>query len=161
MMWVRAHDGLTMEASKERRLARRIELQTGDDVSTKLQQPPIYLTSWRAGSTWAHTCLCSKGNVNSIPVTVLGGPRGCRTLSLPHFIDYRLTDDAEVVRLTYWPHFTMRKISSTHSLRGWVDLRAKVRLEWLTYLKIQQPHRKTNPRPPRPPTLRMPADLRN
>jgi hypothetical protein len=50
-------------------------------------------------------------------------------LRLPHFLDNRLTDGGEVVRLTRRPPFTPRNIPGTHSLRGWVDPRTIVRLE--------------------------------
>jgi hypothetical protein len=38
----------------------------------------------------------------------------CETSRLPHFLDNRLTDGVEVVRLTRRPPFTPRKISGTH-----------------------------------------------
>jgi hypothetical protein len=40
----------------------------------------------------------------AIPVTVHGGPQGCETSRLPHFLDNQLTDDGEVVSLTRLPH---------------------------------------------------------
>jgi hypothetical protein len=42
----------------------------------------------------------------AIPVTGHGGPYGCETSELPHFLDNRLTDGGEVVSLTRWPPFT-------------------------------------------------------
>jgi hypothetical protein len=36
----------------------------------------------------------------SIPVTGRGGPQGCETSMLPHFLDNRLTDGSEVDSLT-------------------------------------------------------------
>jgi hypothetical protein len=36
----------------------------------------------------------------AIPVTGRGGPYGCETSRLPHFLDNRLTDDGEVNSLT-------------------------------------------------------------
>jgi hypothetical protein len=50
----------------------------------------------------------------TIPVTGCGGPWCCETSSLPHFLEYRLTDDGEVVSLTSRPPFTRRKIHSTN-----------------------------------------------
>jgi hypothetical protein len=47
----------------------------------------------------------------AIPVTVRGGPLGCETAKLPHFLDNRLTDDGEVVSLTRRPHFTPQEDS--------------------------------------------------
>jgi hypothetical protein len=35
-----------------------------------------------------------------------GGPYGCETLSLLHFLDNRLTDGSEIVSLTRWSAFT-------------------------------------------------------
>jgi hypothetical protein len=39
-----------------------------------------------------------KGKI--MPVTGRGGPHGCETSKLPHFLDNRLTDGGEVVSLT-------------------------------------------------------------
>jgi hypothetical protein len=39
----------------------------------------------------------------AIPVTGRGGPQGCETLRLPHFLDNRLTDGGEVVSLKRRP----------------------------------------------------------
>jgi hypothetical protein len=46
-----------------------------------------------------------KGNKKgkAIPVTGRGGPWGCETSSLPHFVDNRITDGGEVVSLTRLP----------------------------------------------------------
>jgi hypothetical protein len=49
-----------------------------------------------------------------IPVTGRGGPYGCETSRLPHFLDSRLTDSGEAVSLTRRPPFILRKIPSTH-----------------------------------------------
>jgi hypothetical protein len=49
-----------------------------------------------------------------IAVTGRGGPQGCETSRLPHFLDNRLTDDTEVVSLTRRPHFTPRNTPRTH-----------------------------------------------
>jgi hypothetical protein len=38
-----------------------------------------------------------------IPVTNRGGPYGCETSRLPHFLDNRLTDGSEVVSLKRRP----------------------------------------------------------
>jgi hypothetical protein len=38
----------------------------------------------------------------SIPESGRGGPWGCETSRLPHFLDNRLTDGGEVVSLTRW-----------------------------------------------------------
>jgi hypothetical protein len=50
----------------------------------------------------------------AIFVTGRGGPYGCETSSLPHFLDNRLADGDEVVSLTRRPPFTPRKIPGTH-----------------------------------------------
>jgi hypothetical protein len=47
----------------------------------------------------------------AIPVRGRGGPQGCETLRLPHFIENQLTDGGEVVSLTRLLHFTPGKIS--------------------------------------------------
>jgi hypothetical protein len=41
--------------------------------------------------------------VNYIPVTGRGGPYGCETSRLPHFLNNRLTDGGEGVSLTRQP----------------------------------------------------------
>jgi hypothetical protein len=43
-----------------------------------------------------------------------GGPQRCKTSRLPHFLTNELTDGGEIVSLTRRPHFTFRKIPSTH-----------------------------------------------
>jgi hypothetical protein len=50
----------------------------------------------------------------AISVTGLGGPYGCETSRLPHFVDNRLTDGGEIVSLKRLPLFTPRKIPGTH-----------------------------------------------
>jgi hypothetical protein len=40
-----------------------------------------------------------------------GGPQGCETLRLPHYLDSQLTDGGEVVNLTHLPPFTPQKDS--------------------------------------------------
>jgi hypothetical protein len=50
----------------------------------------------------------------TIPVTGRGGTYGCKTSRRPHILDNRLTDGGEVVGLTRWPLFTLRKIPGTH-----------------------------------------------
>jgi hypothetical protein len=55
-----------------------------------------------------------KGKQNTaIPETGYGGPYGCGTSRLPHFLDSRLTDGSEVVSLTRRPPLTPRKIPGT------------------------------------------------
>jgi hypothetical protein len=51
------------------------------------------------------------GKGKAIPVTGRGGPYGCETSRLPHFLDSRLTDGGEVVSLTRQSPFTHRKYS--------------------------------------------------
>jgi hypothetical protein len=43
-----------------------------------------------------------------------GGPYGCGTSRLPHFLENRLTDGGVVVSITRRPPFTPRKIHGTH-----------------------------------------------
>jgi hypothetical protein len=45
------------------------------------------------------------------PVTGRGGPLGCETSRLPHFLGNRLTDGGEVVSLTCWLLFTPQEDS--------------------------------------------------
>jgi hypothetical protein len=46
-----------------------------------------------------------------IPVAGHGGPYGCETSKLPHYLDNRLTDGGEVVSLTCRPPFTPQEDS--------------------------------------------------
>jgi hypothetical protein len=50
----------------------------------------------------------------AIPVTERGGPYGCETSRIPHFLDIRLTDGGEVVSFTRRLPFTPTKIPRTH-----------------------------------------------
>jgi hypothetical protein len=50
------------------------------------------------------TFLNKKGK--TIPVTGRGGPQGCETSRLLHFLDNRLTDGGGIVSLTRRPPFT-------------------------------------------------------
>jgi hypothetical protein len=52
--------------------------------------------------------------IKAIPETGRGGPWGCETPTLPHFLDNRLTDSGEVISLKRRPPFTPRKIPDTH-----------------------------------------------
>jgi hypothetical protein len=54
----------------------------------------------------------------AIPVTGRGGPWGCETSRLPHFLDNRPTDGGEDVSLTHRPPFTPRKMSEAESTSG-------------------------------------------
>jgi hypothetical protein len=53
--------------------------------------------------------LVKKGK--AIPLTGHGGPEGCETLRLPHYLDNRLTDGGKVVSLTHRPPFTPQEHS--------------------------------------------------
>jgi hypothetical protein len=54
----------------------------------------------------------------AIHLTDRGGPYGCETPRLPHFLDNRLTDGSEVVRLTRRPHLTTGRFLVLISVRG-------------------------------------------
>jgi hypothetical protein len=56
----------------------------------------------------------------SIPGIGRGGPQGCETSRLPHFLDSRLTDGGDIVSLTRQPPFTPRKILSTHFVNSYL-----------------------------------------
>jgi hypothetical protein len=47
-------------------------------------------------------------------LTGSGGPYGCETSRLPHFLTNRLTGGGEVVSLTRRHPFTSKKIPGTH-----------------------------------------------
>jgi hypothetical protein len=50
----------------------------------------------------------------NIPATGRGGPLGCETSRIPHFLENRLTDSGEVVGLTLRPPFVLQE-DSWHS----------------------------------------------
>jgi hypothetical protein len=50
----------------------------------------------------------------AIPVTGCGGPYGCETSKLPHFLDNRLIDGGKVVSFTRRPPFTPRNTPGTN-----------------------------------------------
>jgi hypothetical protein len=69
---------------------------------------------------------------NAIPVRSCGGPYGCETSRLPHFLDNRLTDGSEVVNLTrqqaalfpqedFWYSFLLEVESTPGPYCGWKD----------------------------------------
>jgi hypothetical protein len=47
----------------------------------------------------------------AIPVTGRGGPQGCETSRLPHYLNSRLTDGGKVVSLMRRPPFTPQEDS--------------------------------------------------
>jgi hypothetical protein len=71
------------------------------------------------------------GKGKDMPVTGRGAPDGCETSRLPHFLDNRLTDGGESVRLTRSHPLPPRRFLILISIRSWVDPRAIVRLEEL------------------------------
>jgi hypothetical protein len=69
------------------------------------------------------------GKGKTMPVTGRGGPYGCETSRLPHFLDNRLIDSGKVVSLTRRPAALYpRRMLVVNSVRGCVDRRATVRL---------------------------------
>jgi hypothetical protein len=52
----------------------------------------------------------------AIPITGRGVPQGCETSRLPHFLDNRLIDGVEVVKLMHRPPFNPKKFSSTRNV---------------------------------------------
>jgi hypothetical protein len=77
------------------------------------------------------------GGKKAIPVTGRGGPYGCKTSKLPHFLHNRLIDGGEVASLTCRPPFTHPpgRLLVLISVTGRVDPRATVRLDGLGQLK--------------------------
>jgi hypothetical protein len=71
----------------------------------------------------------------AIPVTGRGGPYGCGTSRLPHFLDNRLTDGGKVVRFTRRPPFNPERFVVLISERGGFEPRAIVQLEGLGELR--------------------------
>jgi hypothetical protein len=55
-----------------------------------------------------------KGKGKAILIRSRGGPYGCETSRLSHFLDNQLTHGGEVVSLMRRPSFTPRKIPGTH-----------------------------------------------
>jgi hypothetical protein len=58
--------------------------------------------------------MLGKKNVKAIPVTGRGGTQDRETLGFPYFLDKRLADGGDVVRLMRQPLFTPRKIPGTY-----------------------------------------------
>jgi hypothetical protein len=56
---------------------------------------------WTRGDDRSTSVHCVLLLDKAIPVTDLGGPYGCETSRLPHFLHNQLTDDSEVVSLTH------------------------------------------------------------
>jgi hypothetical protein len=67
----------------------------------------------------------SQTPLHSTPVTGRGHPCGCELLRTPHCLDSRLTDDGEVISLTYRPrstrqtHFVIFVSVTNFSYRLW------------------------------------------
>jgi hypothetical protein len=57
-------------------------------------------------------------NVKVSLSTGRGGPLGCETSRLPHFLDNQLTDGGEVVSLTWQLLFTQGRFLVLISIRG-------------------------------------------
>jgi hypothetical protein len=55
---------------------------------------------------------------NATPETGNGGPLGCETSRLPHFLDNRLTDGSEVASLTSRPLLPPGRFLVLISVRG-------------------------------------------
>jgi hypothetical protein len=70
----------------------------------RMCRPIWYTRQFGAGNAHRHKV---------ISVISRGGPRGCETSKLPHFLDNRLTDGGEVVNLRAGRIFTLRKIPGT------------------------------------------------
>jgi hypothetical protein len=72
------------------------------------------------------------GNVKAIPATGRGGPYGCQTSRLPHFLENRLTDGDEDVSLMGRSTFTHQEVSSySFLLKAESNPSAILRLEGL------------------------------
>jgi hypothetical protein len=56
-------------------------------------------------------CILEEVKAKAIPVTSHGGPQGCETLRVPHYLDNRLTDGVKVVSLTRRPFYTPQEDS--------------------------------------------------
>jgi hypothetical protein len=61
---------------------------------------------------YSNTDLCPVGK--GVHVTGRGGPWGCETSRISHFLDSRLTEGGEDVSLIRRAPFTPRKIPGTH-----------------------------------------------
>jgi hypothetical protein len=77
---------------------------------------PVLAEHWTGAASacfsfrWRHPY---KGQGKASPVTGCGGPQGCETSRLPHFLDNRLTDGGEIASHTRRPSFTPRNIPGT------------------------------------------------
>jgi hypothetical protein len=84
----------------------------------------------------------------AIPVTGRGGPYGCETSRLPHFVDSRLTDGGEVVSFTRRP---LSRPQDHRQLEGLGQLKNPVtslRYAPATFRLVALPQSTTLPRAP-------------
>jgi hypothetical protein len=75
----------------------------------------IFVQRWRM-NYFRISNQINKGKSKTLLVKGRGGPEGCETSRLPHFLDNRLTDGGEVISLTRRQAalYPPRKIPSTH-----------------------------------------------
>jgi hypothetical protein len=71
----------------------------------------------------------------AVPVTGRGGPYGCETSGLPHFLDSRLRDGVRLSALRAGRSEPPRRFLVLIPVTGWVDTRAMVRLEGVDKFK--------------------------
>jgi hypothetical protein len=79
------------------------------------------LTEFQWGKTEAKRQFGDRGRRvkgKGIPVTGHGGPQGCETLRVLHYLDNQLTDASKVVSLTRRPPFTPQGYLVLISVRG-------------------------------------------
>jgi hypothetical protein len=58
---------------------------------------------------------------NAIRITERGGPYGCETQRIPHFLDNRMTEGGEVINPMSWPRFSLRRFLVLIPVIGRVD----------------------------------------
>jgi hypothetical protein len=82
----------------------------------------------------------------AIPVTGRGGPQGCETSRLSHLL-YTIVSQmaARLSALRSSRPLPPRRFRVLIYVRGWVDLKAIVRMERLDHLKIKWPQLESNP----------------
>jgi hypothetical protein len=98
-------------------IAYSLHLHPIDTINVTRSERPeaVILRSYSEASSSKALVQHNNKEGKAIPVRSPGGPQGCKTSRLPHFLENRLTDSNEVVSLTRRPLFIPRNIPDTYS----------------------------------------------
>jgi hypothetical protein len=76
------------------------------------------VAQWFSAGETHQSAGCNTVKRKSIPVSGPGGPQGCVTSRLPHFLDNRLADGGKVISLMRRPLFIPQEDSWYSFVRG-------------------------------------------